>query len=143
MAPRIISIIGGLDYDLIMSTDRVPGPGKSVVANEYRRHWAAKARTLPSRPIAPVTRSLLQTVLLLRFPKTSVHAWLAPSATIKTARSCKPGSRRMVSTRRESSWSQTPLRASVPSWWRARRARIAVALLSAQHQPGARSTSSA
>lgn len=35
MAPRIISIIGGLDADLIMVTDRVPERGESLLANTY------------------------------------------------------------------------------------------------------------
>lgn len=35
MAPRTISIIGGLDADLIMITNRFPDRGESVLANEY------------------------------------------------------------------------------------------------------------
>ncbi|KAI0105090.1 Ribokinase-like protein [Nemania sp. FL0031] len=35
MASRIISIIGGLDADLIMIADRTPDWGESVLANEY------------------------------------------------------------------------------------------------------------
>jgi ribokinase len=35
MAPKIISIIGGLDYDLIMIANRIPDRGESLLANEY------------------------------------------------------------------------------------------------------------
>ncbi|KAI1129671.1 Ribokinase-like protein [Nemania abortiva] len=35
MASKIISVIGGLDADLIMITGRIPEPGESVLANEY------------------------------------------------------------------------------------------------------------
>jgi ribokinase len=35
MAPKTISIIGGLDYDLIMIGDRIPDGGESLLANEY------------------------------------------------------------------------------------------------------------
>lgn len=35
MAAKTISVIGGLDADLIMVASRVPGPGESVMANEY------------------------------------------------------------------------------------------------------------
>ncbi|CAJ2513589.1 Uu.00g017080.m01.CDS01 [Anthostomella pinea] len=35
MAPQTIAVIGGLDADLIMIASRIPGPGESVLANEY------------------------------------------------------------------------------------------------------------
>ncbi|KAI9708025.1 MAG: hypothetical protein M1820_004229 [Bogoriella megaspora] len=35
MPPRTISIIGGLDYDLIMVANRIPHGGESLLANEY------------------------------------------------------------------------------------------------------------
>jgi ribokinase len=35
MAPKLISIIGGLDYDLVMIADRIPHGGESLQANEY------------------------------------------------------------------------------------------------------------
>ncbi|KAF2028273.1 Ribokinase-like protein [Setomelanomma holmii] len=35
MPPKIISVIGGLDYDLIMMANRIPNVGESVLANEY------------------------------------------------------------------------------------------------------------
>ncbi|KAF2477179.1 Ribokinase-like protein [Lindgomyces ingoldianus] len=35
MAPKTISIIGGLDYDLIMIANRIPDGGESLLANEY------------------------------------------------------------------------------------------------------------
>ena len=35
MAPKTISIIGGLDYDRIMIANRIPNPGESPQANEY------------------------------------------------------------------------------------------------------------
>jgi ribokinase len=35
MAPKTISIIGGLDYDLIMIANRIPDNGESLLANEY------------------------------------------------------------------------------------------------------------
>jgi ribokinase len=35
MTPKTISIIGGLDYDLIMIADRIPDGGESLLANEY------------------------------------------------------------------------------------------------------------
>lgn len=35
MVPKTISVIGGLDADLIMIASRVPGPGESVAANEF------------------------------------------------------------------------------------------------------------
>ncbi|KAF2256605.1 Ribokinase-like protein [Trematosphaeria pertusa] len=35
MAPKTISIIGGLDYDLIMIANRIPEGGESLLANEY------------------------------------------------------------------------------------------------------------
>ena len=35
MVPRTISIIGGLDYDLIMIANRMPEGGESLLANEY------------------------------------------------------------------------------------------------------------
>ncbi|EXJ89006.1 hypothetical protein A1O3_02070 [Capronia epimyces CBS 606.96] len=35
MASKTISIIGGLDYDLIMIANRIPAGGESLLANEY------------------------------------------------------------------------------------------------------------
>jgi ribokinase len=35
MVPKPISIIGGLDYDLIMIANRMPNGGESFLANEY------------------------------------------------------------------------------------------------------------
>lgn len=35
MVPKTISIIGGLDYDLIMIANRIPDGGESLLANEY------------------------------------------------------------------------------------------------------------
>ncbi|XXG97841.1 hypothetical protein Hte_004155 [Hypoxylon texense] len=35
MAPLTISIIGGLDADLIMVADRIPNPGESILANKH------------------------------------------------------------------------------------------------------------
>ncbi|KAI9663839.1 MAG: hypothetical protein M1821_007329 [Bathelium mastoideum] len=35
MAPKTISVIGGLDYDLIMIANRIPDGGESLLANEY------------------------------------------------------------------------------------------------------------
>lgn len=35
MAPKLISIIGGLDYDLIMIANRIPDGGESLLANQY------------------------------------------------------------------------------------------------------------
>ncbi|KAG8623924.1 hypothetical protein KVT40_008900 [Elsinoe batatas] len=35
MISKTISVIGGLDYDLIMVANRVPGPGESLMANTY------------------------------------------------------------------------------------------------------------
>lgn len=42
MAPKLISIIGGLDYDLIMIANRVPVAGESLQANEYREALGGK-----------------------------------------------------------------------------------------------------
>lgn len=42
MAPRIISIIGGLDADLIMITNRVPEGGESMLANDYHEALGGK-----------------------------------------------------------------------------------------------------
>lgn len=42
MAPRIISIIGGLDADLIMVTNRVPEGGESMLANNYHEALGGK-----------------------------------------------------------------------------------------------------
>ncbi|KAF2228920.1 ribokinase, partial [Viridothelium virens] len=35
MTPKTVSIIGGLDYDLIMIANRIPDGGESLLANEY------------------------------------------------------------------------------------------------------------
>lgn len=42
MAPKIISVIGGLDYDLIMLADRIPNPGESLLANDYMEALGGK-----------------------------------------------------------------------------------------------------
>lgn len=55
MAPRIISIIGGLDADLIMVTDRVPERGESLLANTYHEALGGKGATQQLQHIGPVT----------------------------------------------------------------------------------------
>ncbi|KAL9098947.1 MAG: hypothetical protein Q9163_005483 [Psora crenata] len=58
MAPKIISIIGGLDYDLIMIANRIPDRGESHQANEYSESLGGKGansaiatyRTCHNRP---------------------------------------------------------------------------------------------
>lgn len=42
MAPKTISIIGGLDYDLIMIANRIPDRGESLLANEYSEALGGK-----------------------------------------------------------------------------------------------------
>ena len=42
MAPQVISIIGGLDADLIMVTNRVPEEGESLLANSYHEALGGK-----------------------------------------------------------------------------------------------------
>jgi ribokinase len=42
MASKLISIIGGLDYDLIMIANRIPVGGESLKANEYREALGGK-----------------------------------------------------------------------------------------------------
>lgn len=42
MAPRIISIIGALGADLIMVTNRVPGEGETLLANNYHEALGGK-----------------------------------------------------------------------------------------------------
>jgi ribokinase len=42
MASKTISIIGGLDADLIMIASRIPNPGESVLANEYQEALGGK-----------------------------------------------------------------------------------------------------
>lgn len=42
MAPRIISIIGGLDADLIMVTNRMPEGGESLLTNSYHEALGGK-----------------------------------------------------------------------------------------------------
>ncbi|KAL9082700.1 MAG: hypothetical protein Q9159_006240 [Coniocarpon cinnabarinum] len=43
MPPKIISVIGGLDYDLIMISTRIPDRGESILANEYLETLGGKA----------------------------------------------------------------------------------------------------
>ncbi|KAL9097518.1 MAG: hypothetical protein Q9165_000414 [Trypethelium subeluteriae] len=42
MAPKTISIIGGLDYDFIMIANRIPDGGESLLANEYLKALGGK-----------------------------------------------------------------------------------------------------
>lgn len=59
MAPQTIAVIGGLDADLIMISSRIPGPGESVLANEYIEALGGKGansaiaayRTCHKRPV--------------------------------------------------------------------------------------------
>ena len=59
MAPKTISIIGGLDYDLIMIANRIPDRGESLLANEYLEALGGKGansaiatyRTCHKKPI--------------------------------------------------------------------------------------------
>ncbi|KAH6636429.1 ribokinase [Chaetomium tenue] len=59
MAPQTIAVIGGLDADLIMIASRIPGPGESLLANEYIEALGGKGansaiaayRTCHKRPV--------------------------------------------------------------------------------------------
>ena len=42
MAPRVISVIGGLDADLIMVTNRLPEGGETMEANTYHEALGGK-----------------------------------------------------------------------------------------------------
>lgn len=66
MAPRIISIIGGLNADLIMVTNRTPEGGESLRADSYHEALGGKGansaiatyRTCHKRP--PETKGSLE-----------------------------------------------------------------------------------
>lgn len=59
MAPQTIAVVGGLDVDLIMMTNRIPDRGESVLANEYIEALGGKGansaiatyRTCHRRPV--------------------------------------------------------------------------------------------
>ena len=63
MAPQIISVIGTLNVDLIIFTDRIPDKGETVVANDYFEGLGGKGgnaaiaayRTCHKKPSPPST----------------------------------------------------------------------------------------